>query len=123
MSQILSQNYRVEEAYWIEDLALPDLKLSFANFKKCHDDIIVLADISKAILASKGIIFRSLQKSHGRQGGVQTKHFSEFSNDDLDLSISSKDRGVNLKIDVEVAENVHFGSGPYKGIKAAMDQV
>jgi len=45
---------------WIEDLPIEELELSFDNFEQYYDEFVVFHDLTTAILASKGIILRSL---------------------------------------------------------------
>ena len=50
---------------------MEELKLYFDNFTQCQDEFSVLQDLTTEVLASMGIILRSLrQQNLGKSGGV-----------------------------------------------------
>ena len=71
------------------------LKLFFENFKSSHEEFTVLQDLTTEILASMGIILRSLRKQNlGRSGGVESANFREDFDDEDEREQTMDDEGV-----------------------------
>jgi len=49
-------------------------------------------------------------------------HFSEFDEDESKDNSRNYSNGKNMRVESEVTEEVHFGSGPQRGIKMKMQE-